>query len=498
MTTRTDIPVTYVTSPRIAEVEAPSIEVTMQDLVDTLRIDEEGFHKGLSFDKLLNASGKDDLGGGVKVGITVALQNTLLAFEGRTTPAESGTITTASSAPISGLIQLIDTGADFISAAVSRGSFGINYTDRSVFEVFSVDSANQLTVKVPVNGTDNDFDISDDYDIFNVIQVRATGGNLVAVDDVGDPLDTPVLPTFGTQVLITASSSATLQELENIQYSSFEGAVHVATTSGFSGTDFPTGTPQQPVNNLIDALTIASERGLTALHIMGDITLNGGLDYTGFIIKGNGIYRSTIDLSSSAILDGVEFFDCTLTGVLDSSTECHNVLIGSLSIGGDFIGENCILQGPITFTGTNSDSVHFFECFGNIPGQTAPSIDMGGGRQGLGIRGYNGGVDISNKTGSAEVSVGMNSGQVTLENTVTAGNITISGVGKLTDNSVGATVNKEIIQASDIVLIKQMEAGNVTITGDGPWTITVLDEDDVTTLATFTISADRKTRTRTS
>ena len=81
MVTRDDLTVDYLESPRIIEIAAPSTEITMQDLVDTVRIDEYSFSTpGMANPKLLNASGKEDLGGGVLVGITADLQDAQLSF----------------------------------------------------------------------------------------------------------------------------------------------------------------------------------------------------------------------------------------------------------------------------------------------------------------------------------------------------------------------------------------------------------------------------------
>ena len=213
MTTRTDVKVDFEDSPRIIEVASPSTEMTMQDLVDTLREQEDAFSKGLSHPKLIDASGKEPLGGGVSVGITTALQNALLSFEGRTTPAETGTVTTGSSTPVNGKISFIDTSADFVTAGVKRGSLVINFTDQSIADVVRVDSATQLTTKVLVNGVGNTYDVNDVYHVFNITQVNATGGNITAVDDVQAELD-PLLPTAFTQVVRTSSASATIAELE--------------------------------------------------------------------------------------------------------------------------------------------------------------------------------------------------------------------------------------------------------------------------------------------
>lgn len=233
MTSRTDVVVNFAPSPRIAEIAAPSVEIIMQDVVDTLRVLEDDFI-GMSSEKLLDASGKQDLGGGVLVGITVALQDTQLAFEGRTTPAETGTVTTGSGTASGKPLRytFVDTAADFVTANVQRGSLVINYTDNSIAEVYRVISATELETKVLVNGIGNTYDISDVYHVHNITQVRAIGGNLTAVDSNGDPLASGVLPTAFTQVLVQASSSATL--LENATSTEIAAAVWNSLVANFT------------------------------------------------------------------------------------------------------------------------------------------------------------------------------------------------------------------------------------------------------------------------
>ena len=54
---------------------------------------------------------------------------------------------------------------------------------------------------------------------------------------------------------------------------------------------------------------------------------------------------------------------------------------------------------------------------------------------------YNGQIFFKNKNSNESVIIDLNSGKITLENTVTAGTITIRGVGQVINNSVGATVD---------------------------------------------------------
>lgn len=72
---------------KIITVLSPEVTITIQDLHDDIRIYEEKNHN-LEVSQIINASGKQDLGGGIKVGITLELINDWrLAFEARGGPS---------------------------------------------------------------------------------------------------------------------------------------------------------------------------------------------------------------------------------------------------------------------------------------------------------------------------------------------------------------------------------------------------------------------------
>lgn len=215
MTTRTDIDYDLSRSPRVAEVMEPSIEVIMQDYVDTTRPFESSF-AAMSHPFLMSASGKEDLGGGVTVSITITEEDLKLAFQPRTTSAQAGSVTTGSSAPVRGEIHLFDTSALFITNEIMRGSLVINYSDFSVADVQEIVSETELITRTLVNGTTNSFQIGDVYDVFNIIQCTTTGGNLVA-NDANDITFPAILPTAFTQVIQQTSSSGTIQNLSSIE-----------------------------------------------------------------------------------------------------------------------------------------------------------------------------------------------------------------------------------------------------------------------------------------
>ena len=198
-------------SPRIVWVPEPLTTISIQDLYDTCR-DIEDEPGALQYESLISAGGKEDLGGGSQVGVTATMLNAVVAFEARQTEASQGTVTTSDPDGRT----LIDSAATFIADGVVAGSFIVNETDGSACTVLTVVSETELVTDVLDGGTDNQFTFGDGYEVFNTTQCEISGGNLVAVDGLGSPIN-PVLPTFGVQVIRSLSSSATITNLTIIE-----------------------------------------------------------------------------------------------------------------------------------------------------------------------------------------------------------------------------------------------------------------------------------------
>lgn len=86
MAIRTDITIDWESSPRVITVASPSVEVSVQDLVDTCRSHEQQL-LNMDDEHLINAAGKEPLYGTVQVGITAQLNNAVVAFEARLGPS---------------------------------------------------------------------------------------------------------------------------------------------------------------------------------------------------------------------------------------------------------------------------------------------------------------------------------------------------------------------------------------------------------------------------
>jgi len=401
-------------------------------LQDTL-LDIEDSDEGMLWPHLRETSGGEDLGGETAVGWTMELQNAQLAFEPRTTSDSSGTVTT----PDVNGITLIDGAADFISDGIVAGDTILNQTDGSVSSVISVDNLNTITCYPLTDGSDNQWDSSDSYKIWNKVSCEISGGNLVAVNDVGNTI-VPTLPTFATHVLRTSSSSATLSEQSALQYSSFEGGIWIDAVGGEDGTEFPYGTPQEPVKTLATAMTILNARGFSTIYVLGDLTINSGDAYTGINFIGESISKSTITVDSDAEVTNCEFYEATVTGTLDGNCKIKNCQVLDLNYVYGII-ELCML-GPGTITLAGSNPAHFLDCWSGVTGSGTPIIDGGGSGQELGVRNYNGGLKLINKNGTDSASFDINSGNIILDTTVTNGDIVIRGIGTFTDDSTGSAV----------------------------------------------------------
>jgi len=364
---RSDFTINWETSPRIIIIDSPSTECTMQDLLDTLR-DEEAKFSNIDNLPIVNASGKEPLGGGTRVGLTVALLNAVIGFEARSGP-------------------------DWVSCGLS-------------------------------------------------------GGNLVAFDTDGISTINPVYPTAYVSISKTSSSSATLQEQDALNYSSYQNAVWVDINSGNSGTIYPIGNREYPVNNISDAVFIANEKGFDTLQLLSDVTLTTGDNVEDFTLIGINVGRTALTIEEGANTLNCEISEVTISGVLDGGSYLRKCTINQLNyINGQVI--NCLINGPVALGG--GATAHFISCFSGVPGLSTPIISCGGSGQSLAIRDYNGGIKLENKTGTDAVSIDMASGQLKFDATVTNGTIVCRGVGTITEDfSTGANIIDQMLNTTTI------------------------------------------------
>ena len=448
MTVLAGVTVQWGLSPRIIVIPVAETDVSLTDLQDTLQ-DLEDDSQGMPFPKLRSMTGGQELDASTNVGFTMQLQNAQLIWQTNNTVLDSGTVTTPDT---NGLI-LIDSTALFITNGVQPGDMLLNITDNSQATILSVVSETQLQIDGLIGGTDNQFDNVDTYSVFDWQLRRLIGGNLVAVNDSGTSIS-PVINSFGNSFDRTSSSSATIQELQDIQYASFGNGVTIDQSGGAAGQIYPFGTRQSPVNNLTDAKAIAVLRGFDKFFIKGTFTFDVADTVDGYEFEGESFTRTTINLTSAALIENCRFSDAALSGSLDGGNDVFSCRITSLDYIDGIIYDSELEAGTISLGGAQAD---FIRCYSGVAGGGAgqtPVIDLGGTGTALVIRDYQGGITLQNYTsGTDAISIDLSSGRITFDSTISAGVFTIRGVGFVEDNSTGsAVIRSQILDANQINL----------------------------------------------
>jgi len=425
-------------SPRIIEITTAT-DITVQELVDMCR-EWEDSAEGMNFPYLIDAAGKESLGGGVTVGITATLQNAQVMFTGRTTPLDPGTGRTCDATDPAG-IQLYVDDADFVTLGVCKGDTVFNASTAEMAAVTDIVDANTLATFPLTGGAGEGWTVGDNYAVYHNEPCSITGGNLVAVDISGDPM-TATFSTPNIFLKTTSSSSATLSELDAIQYASYGGGVSLDINSTNSGTNYPTGNVEYPVNNLTDAVSIANIKGFRVLFIRSSMTgvnaLDSGTDISNFMLMGESSTNTAVEIATSAISNNIRIKNCDVTGVLDGGTHLSACTVGDISYMNGYI-ENCGLYGTISLDG-DEDAV-LSNCY-IVDVATTPVIDLGGEGQDVIVVDWSGQIKFQNMTGDNRVSVQIDGGKVILDSTISAGYVGINGIGQLEDNSTGtATVH---------------------------------------------------------
>lgn len=297
------------------------------------------------------------------------------------------------------------------------------------------------------------FFLASDWKIkpYNASHRLTVNGNLYSADGSDLFLDPDGAYTVRIMQQVSSLVDSTVQQLAEIEHASFNGGVTVDPLSSYSIASPPNdgsilGTARSPVNNLVDALTIAIQRGFTTFYIIGDIDVNDVETFDGFVFVGESQSKSDVVIDSDASVVGCEFYDGHISGVLDGNSKVKGCVLDNLSyIYG--IVEQCLLeQGTIVLGGSNV--AQFIDCWSGSASQVnIPYIDMGSSGQDLIMRNYNGAIGIKNLSGADnKVSIDLNSGLVVLDNTITAGEIVIRGVGQVINNATGtANVNTDYL-----------------------------------------------------
>ncbi len=234
-------------------------------------------------------------------------------------------------------------------------------------------------------------------------------------------------------------------------------AVHIDVAGGSSGTTYPLGTPEDPVDNLANAITIATTRGITTLVVSGALTLTQSVagyriigKLSGFVdsLALNGQNTALCEFErlglSGAASGGFKAEACVFGNVTNLATECRDSIFTD------------------TVELANFDSA-FLDCKSQVAGTGTPVFDMDSIGQDLNMRGWIGGIELRNCVAGSNVSLDVLSGNVKLVATDTGGTIVVRGGCNLSDLSAGSTVvDNRIPTLSSDAVWDETVAGHTT------------------------------------
>lgn len=153
----------------------------------------------------------------------------------------------------------------------------------------------------------------------------------------------------------------------------------------------------------------------------------------GFLIEGSNHVETTLTIDTAASVSSLKVVHCTIDNTtLDGDVDIDLCIIGDISYLNGHIHDSG-LKGTITLGGGKEAVLE--SCY-TIDQDNPAIIDMGGSGNDLAMPNYSGIVYIRNLSSpTEEIGVGLNAGMVVLEDTITAGNITIAGTGAVINNS---------------------------------------------------------------
>ena len=193
------------------------------------------------------------------------------------------------------------------------------------------------------------------------------------------------------QVSIRSANSAGLTFSDEINKQSFQGGVVYVNDAGLSGTQFPRGTPSDPVNNLADAKIIADNNGFSKFELNGSFCMTEdmeeysffstsqdtcSLDFCGYSINHSVFQRLTIAGGGTGNFNA---YECTIpngyVGIDASVADCILAGVFVVAAGEYFTTDRCNAGAGIAISvnGTGSCTFANFSGIVQVENATDPS-----------------------------------------------------------------------------------------------------------------------------
>lgn len=246
-------------------------------------------------------------------------------------------------------------------------------------------------------------------------------------------------PTPGVTVISTNAAGLISEEEDSLIYG---GRIYVNST-GVSGTDFGIGTRINPVNNISDAVSLANQYNFNKIHFISDFTFTSSDSISGFQIIGEGESKNILTFNSGSSVSNCEILHCKVTGDIDGCISFFNCLIDNVTLNNSnsIVIKNCYFKSTQTIDSTFSSNISIIDswtteinsiCLFNLNSSSANLIfrDLKGQFNISGVTDSNCLVEVNKVDGSS----------VTILSSCTGGQINLTGLIGLIDQSSGSSV----------------------------------------------------------
>lgn len=263
------------------------------------------------------------------------------------------------------------------------------------------------------------------------------------------------------QVSVRSANSAGLTYSKEVEDQSYlDGRIWIDTNNGRAGTQYPRGTPSDPLDNVSDANFIINARNMRHRYWLdGNITLRSDND------TDPQDWMGSAPVNASIYLDGVStarsiFRRVALTGACNGNFSLQDGVLQDVN---NFEGDASTsgIGGTITLpSGVLTQLYTFHKCFSIVPGTGTPFLDFNNATNiMMQFRGYTGGMTFLNLNDpSAAITVDLDSGHLKLDASCVAGTVVVRGDGHITNNAPDTlTVVREGLSyaANDKLLTKK-------------------------------------------
>jgi hypothetical protein len=240
------------------------------------------------------------------------------------------------------------------------------------------------------------------------------------------------------QVSVRSANSAGLAQTKDIEYASFDNAVHI---DEILGNDTWKGNAQYPVQTAGRAVEVVNYRGIKAVHIHTSMSFGADAQFPGCYIAGESKLLTALNVEAGANVDHCTFENLTISGALDQSAMLQRCVVDNLSyVEGDI--HDCEVTGVLTVAG--SQGLEIFNSYSGRKGPIDPAvIDMDGpntGAKNVAIHNWSGHIRVRNMTAGYLGISCSGGGHIRVESTCTGGMIHVMGNFKLINQAAGSTV----------------------------------------------------------